>query len=183
MNQIQRRGIIILINKTCPEWTCLIIQKEPVDVDCLKLSMQYEGKTVGIFCTYAPTNGLETEFLLKIRRYQLNSNENHTAIIGDMNCTEDRRLDKLGYKRDQHWKCREIIREWLDSGDLQDAFSHINPDTLSYTWKDDMLGKTQGRVDYMLLLPSMMNMVTLCHHLHHGCSQPRISLLSQELMP
>ena len=76
----------------------------------------------------------------------------------------------MGYEADHHWRCREIIKEWLDSGDLQDAFRHLNPETLSYTWKDDMLGKKQGRIDYMLLSPGLMNMVTSCHHKHHPWS-------------
>ena len=83
---IQRRGIIVLINKTCP---LKFIHEERVDVNCLKLSMKHEDKTFGIFCTYAPSKGLDTEFLLKVRRYQLNSTEDHTAIIGDLNCTVD----------------------------------------------------------------------------------------------
>jgi hypothetical protein len=33
-----------------------------------------------------------------------------------------------------------------------------------------MLGKKQGRVYYMLLSPSLMNMFTSCHHLHQGWS-------------
>ena len=103
---IQRRGIIILINKSCP---LKLTHKEPVDVNCIKLSMKYEDKSFGLFCTYAPSNGLDTEFLLKVRRYQLNSTEDHKAIIGDLNCTLDRRMDKLGYARYHHWKCREII--------------------------------------------------------------------------
>ena len=94
---IQRRGIIILINKTCP---LKLIYKEAVDVNCIKLSMKYEDKTFGFFCTYAPSRGLDTDFLLKVRRNQLNSTEEHTAIIGDLNCTMDKMLDKVGYGGD-----------------------------------------------------------------------------------
>ena len=70
--------------------------------------MKYEDKTFGFFCTYAPSRGLDTDFLLKVRRNQLNSTEDHTAIIGDLNCTVDRVLDKVGYDGDHHWRCREI---------------------------------------------------------------------------
>ena len=58
--------------------------------------MKYEDTTFGFFCTYAPSRGLDTEFLLNVRRNQLNSTEDHTAIIGDLNCTLDRVLDKVG---------------------------------------------------------------------------------------
>ena len=101
--------------------------------------MKYEDTTFGFFCTYALSRGLETEFLLNVRRNQLKSTEDHNAIIGDLKCTVDRVIDKVGYEGDHHWRCREIIKEWLDSGDLQDAFRHLNPEILSYTWKDDML--------------------------------------------
>ena len=104
-----------------------MVYKEAIDLNCLKLSMKYEDTTFGLFCTYAPSHGLDTNFLLKVRRNQLNSTEDHTAIIGDLNCTMDKMLDKVGYDGDHHWKCREIIKEWLDSGDLQDAFRHVNP--------------------------------------------------------
>ena len=129
---------MVLLNKSCP---LKLVYKEAVDQNCLKLSMKYEVTIYGIFCTYAPCWGLDTDFLLNVRRNQLNSTEDHTAIIGDLNCTLDRVLDKYEYEADHHWRCREIIKEWLDSGDLQDAFRHPNPETLSYTWKDDMLGK------------------------------------------
>jgi hypothetical protein len=47
---IQRCGIIILTNKSCP---LKLTHKEPVDVNCIKLPMKYKDKTLGLFCTYA----------------------------------------------------------------------------------------------------------------------------------
>ena len=73
---------MILLNKTCP---LKLVYKEAIDLNCLKLSMKYEDTTFGLFCTYAPSHGLDTNFLLKVRRNQLNSTEDHTAIIGDLN--------------------------------------------------------------------------------------------------
>ena len=63
--EIQRRGIIILLNKTCP---LKLVYKEAIDLNCLKLSMKYDETTFGLFCTYAPSRGLDTDFLLKVRR-------------------------------------------------------------------------------------------------------------------
>ena len=88
---IQRRGLMVLLNKSCP---LKLVYKEAVDQNCLKLSMKYEVTIYGIFCTYAPCWGLDTDFLLNVRRNQLNSTEDHTAIIGHLNCTLDRVLDK-----------------------------------------------------------------------------------------
>ena len=155
------------INKSCPS---KLVYTEVVDQNCLKLSLKYEDTTYGIFCTYAPSLGQNTDFLLNIRRNQLNSTEDHTAIIGDLNCTLDQDLDKYGYTTDHHWGCREIIKECLDSGDLQGAFRHLNPETKSYNWKNYMMGKQQGRIDFMLLSPGLINMVTSCFHKHHPSS-------------
>ena len=93
---IQRRGMMILLNKSFP---LKLVFKEAIDLNCLKLSMKYEDTTFGFFSTYAPSRGLDTEFLLNVRRNHINS-----------------------------------TKEWLDSEDLQDAFRHLNPETLSYTW-------------------------------------------------
>ena len=93
--------------------------------------MAYEDTSFAIFCTYAPSDGMDTEFLHKIRRAQLHSEETHSAILGDLNRTIDPDLDRIGYTRDHHWQCRAVLSEWLESGDLQDAFRH--PDFRSYT--------------------------------------------------
>ena len=99
--------------------------KEEIDPNCLKISLRYEDTTYGIFCTYAPSEGRDTDFLLNIRRNQLNSTEDHTTIIRDLNCTMDPGMDKVSYTADHHRRCREVIKEWLY---LQDAFRHLNPE-------------------------------------------------------
>ena len=61
--------------------------------------MAYKDTSFAIFCTYAPSDGKDTEFLHKIRRAQLDSEETHSAILGDLNCTIDADMDRVGYTR------------------------------------------------------------------------------------
>ena len=163
---IQKRSMLILVHRTCP---LALSNTEAIDNDCLKLSMTYENISFAIFCCYAPSDGKNTEFLHTVRRAQLNSTETHSAIIGDLNCTLEPNLDRTGYLQDHHWQCRAVISEWIESGDLQDAFRHHNPELLSYTWRQDMKGTKSGRIDYILLSPGLTNMLTECFHTH----QPR----------
>ena len=79
-------------------------------------------------------------------------------------------MDRIGYTRDHHWQCRAIISEWLESGDLQDAFRHQNPDLLSYTWRQDVKSSKAGRLDYILLSPGLISMMTECYHTHQPWS-------------
>ena len=104
----QQPGIIVLINKSCH---LKLVYKEEIDPNCLNLSLRYEDTTYGIFCTYEPSKRRDTNFLYNLRRNQLNSTEDHTAIIGDLNCTVDPVMDKVGYTADHHWHCREVIKE------------------------------------------------------------------------
>ena len=68
---------------------------EKIDNNCIKLKMAYEDTSFAIFCTYAPSDGKDTEFLHKIRRAQLDSEETHSAILGDLNCTIDPDMDRV----------------------------------------------------------------------------------------
>ena len=124
--------MIVLIHRTCP---LALSSTEAIDNNCLKLSMAYENISFAIFCCYAPSNGRNTDFLHTVRKAQLSSAETHSAKIGDLNCTIDPRMDRTGYLHDHHWQCRAVISEWLESGDLQDAFRHHNPDYKSFTWE------------------------------------------------
>ena len=163
---IQKRSMLILVHRTCP---LALSSTEAIENDCIKLSMTYENTSFAIFCCYAPSDGRNTNFLHTVRRAQLDSTETHSAIVGDLNCTLDPMLDRQGYVQDHHWQCRAIITEWTESGDLQDAFRHHNPELQSYTWRQDMKGEKAGRIDYVLLSPGLINMMTECYHFH----QPR----------
>ena len=127
--------MLIFIHRTCP---LTLTGTEKIDNNCIKLKLTHEDTSFAIFCTYAPSDGKDTEFLHKIRRAQLDSEETHSAILGDLNCTIDPDLDRTGYTRDHHWQCRAVLSEWLESGDLQDAFRHQNPDFRSYIWRQDV---------------------------------------------
>ena len=63
----------------------------------------------------------------------MDSREDHTAIIRDLNVTLNTSLDKVDYKEDHHWTCWQIINEWIDSGALQEDFRHLNPEINSNT--------------------------------------------------
>ena len=163
---IQKRSMLVLIHRTCP---LALSSTEAIDNDCFKLSTSHENISIAIFCCYAPSDGRNTDFLHTVRRAQLSSAETHSAIVGDLNCTIDSRMDRTGYLQDHHWQCRAVISEWIESGDLQDAFRHHNPEHNSYTWRQDIKGTKAGRIDYILLSPGLINMMTEYFHTH----QPR----------
>ena len=96
----QQRSMLIFIHRSCP---LTLTGPKKIDNDCLKLKLAYKDTSFAIFCTYAPSDGKDTEFLHKIRRAQLDSEETHSAILGDLNCTIDPDLDKVGYTMDHHW--------------------------------------------------------------------------------
>ena len=157
----QQRSMLIFIHRTCP---LTLTGTERIDNNCIKLKMTRNEMSFAFFCTYAPSDGKDTEFLHQIRRAHLDSEETHSAILGDLNCTIDADMNRIGYTRDHHWQCRAIISEWLESGDLQDAFRHQNPDLRSYTWRQDIKRSKAGRLDYILLSPGLINMMTECYH-------------------
>jgi hypothetical protein len=157
-------GILFLIKKNCPleiEWT------EEINENLLKVSLKEASCTVAIFCVYGPSDKDDHEFFLSLRRAQLAATEDHTAVIGDLNTTIDPVLDRHNYTSDSHWKSRAVISEWIESGDLQDAFRHYNPEKRSFTWRKHQTGGKMARLDYVLLSPGLIDMMVNCYHAHH----------------
>ena len=75
-----------MIHRSCP---LTLTGTENIDNNCVKLKMIRNEMSFAFFCTYAPSEGKDTEFFHKIRRAQLDSEETHSAILGDLNCTID----------------------------------------------------------------------------------------------
>ena len=94
------------------------------------------------------------------------------AITGDMNVMrEDRDIyDPAAFKGSTHVTSDERSRfeRLMSEGDLVDAYRHVHPDEVGYTWWDYRAGnfhKGLGiRIDYILVSPDLAGRLTRRRH-------------------
>ena len=142
-----RRGILALIKKSIT-----LNYSSIINGNILKLGVETSDIKIAVIAVYAPSQGQDVDFFLKVRSVQLNCEEPHQLICGDFNTTPDKILDKSGYITDSHWITREVVREWIDSEEgncLSDTFRLCNPFSAQYTWRNKQLS-VKARLDYIL---------------------------------
>ena len=167
LNPNGRRGILALIKKQIT-----ILYSTIINGDMLKLGLEAGDTKFALFAVYAPSQGQDIEFFLRIRSLQLNCDEPHQIICGDFNTTLNTSLDKQGYITDGHWTTREVIREWIDSEEghcLSDIFRLCNPNSATFTWRNRGLTQ-QARLDYILASDWLSGNATRCTIRHYPWS-------------
>ena len=68
-------------------------------------------------------------------------------------------LDKKGGKNSTHTKAQKVVKDWMDSTDLVDAWRTQHPNDLKYTWSRSKPTKIFCRLDYFLVSQSLFDKV------------------------
>ena len=87
-------------------------------------------------------------------------------ICGDFNTTLDIKYDQFGYTTGPHKKCRNIINQWTESGELIDIVRQFHPSTPLYSWRTKDLGK-KGRIDHLLVTPKLQGYIRDARYVFH----------------
>ena len=167
VNPNNRRGILAIIKKSIT-----LTYNTIINGNILKLGIETNDTKIAVFAVYAPSHTQDVEFFLHLRAIQLNCEEPHQIICGDLNTTLNKILDREGYHTDGHWATREIIGEWIDSEEgncLSDTFRLCNPSSVQFTWRNKNVNQ-QARLDYILASDWLSGNATHSSIRHHPWS-------------
>ena len=125
------------------------------------LDITLDGTRLTLASIYAP-NDDDPEFFIEVRNKIEGLTNDNRVIGGDINLVLDLLLDKKGGKNSTHTKAQKVVKDWMDSTDLVDAFRAQHPNDLKYTWSRSKPTKIFCRLDYFLVSQSLFDKVKSC---------------------
>jgi len=129
-------------------------QKSDRDGRVLILDTEINNTRITIVNIYAPNEDIPT-FFEDVFIMLENFDNEHIIFGGDLNLVFDLKMDKKGGKATTHFKCRNILSDYMDKKGLIDIWRRDHPTMKAYTWKSYKKPFVHCRLDYLLTTYNM----------------------------
>ncbi len=125
------RGVCILFR---PGFNYTVHDKKgDEDGRVLCLDIEIEDIKFTLSNIYAP-NEDDQEFFKHVFEIVEQFDNSSKIIAGDFNLVMDLEMDKKGGNPRTHFKCRDIVKLYMEESDMLDIWRQMHPDTKKYTW-------------------------------------------------
>ena len=152
INENGRRGIIILISKSCQ---FKLTNSRNINENATIFEVDNGNDSIAIAALYGPSHRDDPDFFLNIKEEINNSTCKHSMIMGDFNTSADFDNDTHGYLSDNHWKTRTVLQSWIED-DMVDIWRYHNQETTDYTFETKDRQKL-ARLDYIFISASLLS--------------------------
>lgn len=152
INENGRRGIIILISKSCQ---FKLTNSRNINENATIFEVDNGTESISIAAVYGPSDKDDHEFFLNIKEEINNYPSKHSIIMGDFNSSADFDLDTIGYHTDPHWKTRAVMKSWSED-DLIDIWRYHNQESKDYTYETKSRER-MARLDYIYISSSLLS--------------------------
>ena len=158
------RGVTILFNTRL---AFTIMDKcESKEGRYLILQVAIKGHQLSLINIYAP-NTDSPEFYVNVFKLMEGCDYVDKIVGGDFNLTLDPEKDRKNCKESNN-KARQVILNYMDSGQLTDVWRILNPELRHYTWgrkrQKNSDTKMFARLDFFLVSDSIVNRVITVDH-------------------
>lgn len=172
------------------EFGVMIVSKHPLQssnfsslVDFLKarvasVKLNFQKNELEIIGTYVPSRNSDFEKIAKKKQFlkilqnafELNPKTPHRVFCGDFNVLEPNHIPHYSFFEEWEYDFYKNLANFQ----LSDAFRHLNPKSLEYSW----VGRTGDgyRYDHCFVSDKLLSSLTKCYYLHEPRqSNPKLS--------
>lgn len=158
------KGVMILVN---PAYQIEVIKSvKDKQGRSIVLEIQLDNQHLVLANVYAPNDASQqVKFFKDLNKTLEDYSETNLIIGGDFNCALTPK-DRKSVKQisNKHTVIKEIGRLCSNFA-LTDIWRDLNPQTLSFTWRDKAF-KSQSRLDFFLITPDLVNLTKECNITH-----------------